>query len=459
MQIEFVKGGTILTALLLLINAGQLAAQEAVEATAEPQQSQSRQEIKYIDTPVLIMAGIDPVMPLPAAVQDPEDDPEFVARSETIRQYSSAVERIENGGGTWDSGLVEELSSLANLQQLQGYHPEAIATLDRAIHVNRINSGLHTIEQIPAVEKLIDSYLALGNWEQADLYNNYLFYVQQKAFGSNDPRIIPVLDRLANWNLQAFNIGYGESRGLRLSSAQILFNAAVRMVGAHFGKDDERIVTYLNNLAGSAYLVHTNPGLMAEIERPEYRLTQDILRQQLNERTPIAPRGYQVGEQALLDIVEHFAAQEGSTYRLAEALANLGDWYLIFERRRLAGERYLQAWTLLVGRDDGEEAIQRLFGQVVPVPTFSTNSDLMFANSASASQEEPLQYGYADFSFDVTVSGGTRNVRLLSEETPENENLLSRLRREVRLTSFRPLIVDGQPVRSNDNQFRWRYWY
>ncbi len=51
--------------------------------------------------------------------------------------------------------------------------------------------------------------MALGNWEEADTYNNYLFHVQQKAYGLNDPRLIPVLDRLATWNVQAFKIGYG----------------------------------------------------------------------------------------------------------------------------------------------------------------------------------------------------------------------------------------------------------
>ncbi|MCH7816461.1 MAG: hypothetical protein IIC60_07825 [Proteobacteria bacterium] len=456
MRIQLIRTTAICTALLALLASNTLFSQAAVDA---PEKQVIRPSLKYVDAPVAIIGDLDPILPsLPVAI-DPEQDPEFLLRSNSIREYNSSLERIELNGGAWDRDLVEELATLGSLQQQQGQHPEAIDTFSRAIHVNRINAGLHTLEQIPVVEQLIDSYLALGDWEQVDIYHNYLFYIQQKAFGSNDPRIIPVLEGLATWNIQAFSIGYGEALGVRLSTAQILFSAAARMVRAHFGKEDERFIGFQKNIANSAYLVSRNPELMAEVNRPEYRSTQDRLRERLNERTPAWPRGFQVGELALREIADYYAGEGHTTYESAEALTNIADWYLLFERRRAAFDQYEKVWRLLGNVENGEELIQRLFGQVVPLPTFASRSDHWIATVVTGSDSVSLNYEFVDLVFDVTANGIVRNIRTLSEETEENASQLGRLRRVVRNSIFRPLLVDGKPVRSSGNQFRYRYWY
>ena len=261
--------------LIVALWGGHVLAQEAPEPDAS---LTPRSPLLYVDTPVLVEDGIDPALPA-ARSADPATDPAFEQRIDSIVQYNSTVTEIELEGGAWDDGLVEELSALGRLQQQQGDHLAAIETLDRAIHVNRINSGLYTLEQVSVVQQLIQSHMALGDWEQADIYNNYLFHVQQKAFGADDPRLIPVLDRLATWHIQAFNIGYGSLRGVRLRQAQIMFNAAARMVGMHFGKNDARFVDYQRSIAHSAYLIARNPDLMLEIDRPEYRNMQQMLAQ------------------------------------------------------------------------------------------------------------------------------------------------------------------------------------
>ena len=277
---------------------------------------------------------------------------------------------IELDGGAWDRDLVEELASLGRLQQQQGNHGGAIQTLDRAIHVNRINSGLYTLEQIPVVEQLISSHMALGDWEEADTYNNYLFHVQQKAYGLNDPRLIPVLDRLATWNIQAFKIGYGNLLGIKLRQSQIMFNAAARMVSLHFGKADKRFINYQRNIATSAYLVAKNPDLMAEIGNPEYRSMQQMLAEKLNGQRQVQPPGFQTGERALIEIAMFYQEQGHDSYGLAEAITHLADWYLMFGQRQGALKNYKLAWDMLQELEDSEELTQQLFGKVTPLPAF-----------------------------------------------------------------------------------------
>jgi len=432
-------------------------AQEAAEAS---EADLARPSIQYIDKPVLLVPGIDPIMPLRELAIDPESDPGFGGRVDSIQQYSSSVTDIEGDGGAWDGNLVEELAAMGSLLQQQGDHASAIQILDRAIHVNRINSGLYTLEQIPVVEQLIQSYMALGNWEQADVYNNYLFHVQQKAFGADDPRLIPVLDRLATWNIQAFKIGYGDMMGVRLRQSQIMFNAAARMVGVHFGKNDERFVTYQGHIVNAAYLVARNPDLMMEIDRPEYRNMQQMLAEKLNEQRQVQPAGFRAGERALMEIALYYQKQQdGDSYALAEAIAHLADWYLMFDRRRGTLENYQIAWDILQGLENSEELTERLFGNVVPLPLFVSTIETPDAFYKNDDGTESLNFDYADLALDVMPNGTVRNVTSISEETLENQEQLGRLRMSVRSMRFRPRIIDGKPERSNDNQFRIRYWY
>ncbi len=442
--------------LFVALCGGHVHAQEA----SEPDESLTqRSPLLYVDTPVLIQDGIDPVLPPVIGLADPEDDPAFEQRIDSIVQYNSTVTEIELDGGAWDGNLVEELSALGRLQQQQGDHLAAIETLDRAIHVNRINSGLYTLEQISVVEQLIQSYMALGDWEQADIYNNYLFHVQQKAFGPDDPRLIPVLDRLATWHIQAFNIGYGSLRGVRLRQAQIMFNAAARMVSMHFGKTDERFVDYQRSIAHAAYLISRNPDLMLEIDRPEYRSMQQMLAQKLNEQRAVQPPGFRTGESALREVAQLYLEQDDDPYATAEAITHLADWYLMFDRRRGALDNYRLAWEILQTQENGEELTQRLFGSVAPLPAFTSSIKTPEAFYRNEDGTEALNFDYTDLIFDVTDKGLVRNVKSVSEETEANQAQLSKLRIWVRSNRFRPLIVDGEPQRSNENHFRYRYWY
>jgi hypothetical protein len=454
-----IKSNIVAVSFLALLASQGVFAQAQI---SEPEAEQVRVQSSFliVDRPLAIIGEVDPTFSASVLMTEGElDGPALTQRLNSIREYINSMGQLEAAGGAWDPNLAEELTALGLLQQEQGQHLEAIEALIRAIHVSRVNAGLHTLDQIPAVESLIESYEAIGDWQQADLYHNYLFYVQSKAYGYEDPRIIPVLNSLAKWNVRAFNVGYGEVLGVRLSSAQLLFNAAARMVDLHFGTQDRRFVENMEGIASSAFLVSRNPELMAELNRPEYRNSQEMLRDKLNEITPILPWGYQSGAQALQMIIDHYAQQEEITPELVKAISNLGDWYLLFERRNAATELYTKAWHLLESVENGEELRQQMYGQAVPLPQFDGDSNELDKVRDRDPQSSPVRAGFADLSFDVTTNGLVRNLSILTEETDANANQLNRLRRQVRTSIFRPQIVDGKPVRTDGNQFRYRYWY
>ena len=171
-----------LCAVLISISAQELYSQ-GEDAASLPAKEPVPANVHYIEVPAPIHPGIDPQFPeLPPKVEefDPEDDPDFIRRMNSIREYSENVDSLEGFGGAWDSGLSEQLASIGDLEQQQGNHIGAIEAFDRAVHINRISNGLHALDQIPMVEEMVESYLALGDWENTDLYNNYLFLCNRR---------------------------------------------------------------------------------------------------------------------------------------------------------------------------------------------------------------------------------------------------------------------------------------
>ena len=382
-----------------------------------------------------------------------------IARLEAIDNYNAVIADLEGDGGAWNGSLVEELTSLGTLLQQQGSHEEAIKVFDRVVHINRISLGLHSVEQVPAIESKIQSYLALNQWQDADLTFEYLYYIQRRAYGTRDPRLIPVLNSIAEWNLRAFHLGHGEALGMRLNNALMFWNAAARMVKTHFGPQDERFVTYLRGIANSSYLLSRNPEMMADLGRPQFRNEMEVNRVHLGQPSSYESRGYASGARALTEILRYEIDKSDDVLALADAFTNLADWYLLFGRRRAAEEQYSNAWRLLANQPNADALHKAYFGRVVPMPSFVGEQKKGYELDAVRQTDEPLDSDYADLIFDVTDTGEVRDMRSLSAETEDNKNQLSRLRRVVRTSHFRPIIIDGVPQRSANNVFRYRYWY
>ena len=320
-----------------------------------------------------------------------------------------------------------------------------------------MNAGLNTVDQIPIVQNMINSHSALAQWAEVDLYQSYLFYIQQRIYGPNDPRIIPALQQLGEWNMQAFGIGLGDTLGLRLSAAQLLFNAAARLVEFHYGRSDARYIPYLRNIVHSAYQVARNPQLISELGNSEFRGDRAVLAAMINERLPSQPAGFIAGEEALRSIIS-FRQEQEDVYALAESIAELADWYLLYAQRRAADELYLSAWQLLADEENSEALQQSLFGSVVAIPLIITEPR-MVDRRALGKGPESLTEGFVDLSFTVTRNGSVRRVSVLSDENPQNIIQFGSVGRALRSFVFRPVLQDGVPVATEDNRFRFRYWY
>lgn len=388
----------------------------------------------------------------------PEDSAQdAVARQRSIDAYAAAIAELEIGGDAYNAALAEELNALGLLLQQQGEHDEAVRLFDRSVHISRINSGLNSVSQVQAVENKLASLLAAQRWAEADTTFDYLFYIQQRAYGENDPRLLPILDSIAQWNLRAFSLGHGEPLALRLTNAVQYYSAAARVLQINFGTKDERLVAYMRGIANSSYLMARNPELQSELNQPQTRNTQMLLRERLSQPRVNGIQSFTSGAQALIQILQHEIERRDDALAIAEAFANLADWYLLFGRGDEAEEQYRNAWRLLANQDNANALLESAFGRIVRMPTYAT--DGQWIESDADPRTEALRFDYADVMFDVSAGGSVRNVRVITQETEENAIQLRKLKRLVRDSTFRPIIKGGVPQRSQDNVLRYRYWY
>lgn len=396
---------------------------------------------------------------LPEEAPD-EEHPGLVADAS---RYEASLQTLESNGA-WDDSLAQELLSLGAVQQRLGEHLQAIETFDRATHLTRVNRGLYSLQQMPAVESRIASFLALGDWEEADRLQQYAFHVHTRALESDDPALIPALERLASWHLTAFFRALDEFPPDRLFDAYTLYEKALVLSTRSPERDIQREIEYLNQMVGVAYLVArtssrqysglpsaSRNGDMARLANSDARISRNELHR---------ANGYGQGEAALERIIslhEQLPQQDESmVLDRAEAIARLGDWYVLFDRRRSATEAYERAWQLLAAHDP--QQAEAFFARVPVLPQFPTFSD----ERRLAVHEvipENMQAGYVDVRLAVNQHGRARNIEVVDRLPADKEQVSARLARDLRTTRLRPRVVDGETVDTDRVSLRFPYWY
>lgn len=379
------------------------------------------------------------------------------------QRYLETLSALEVNGA-WHDSLTQELMSLGTVQQRLGEHDQAVEVFERATHLARVNQGLYTLQQMPALDQRVASHIAMGEWEEADQQQQYKFHVYTRALEADDPAMIPVMEELAEWNMVAYFLGLDEFPPDRLFDAYSLYGAALRLSERNPDAGLERRIDYLNRLAATAYIVARNSAVqyagMSSAGR-HGSMEQLAMQQPGFSGTRLyRTNGYSQGEAALQHVVELYdqipTPDESVLRDKAEAIARLGDWYLLFDRRGSANEAYTRAWHLLHERSP-EQA--RVFFDMVPVlPQFPTFND---ARRLAVHEAIPAQVssGHIDVEMTVNRFGRISGSEVVALVPAGSEQVSNRLMRDLRDARARPRVVDGEVVDTERVVMRFPYWY
>lgn len=104
--------------------------------------------------------------------------------------------RVETAEGISSEALVAPLTGLGAINAARGRHESAIGYWQRAIAVLRRADGLFTPRQLPLLDDLSASWLALADPLAALEVRRYALVVAERSFGEDDPRTLPAIEAL-----------------------------------------------------------------------------------------------------------------------------------------------------------------------------------------------------------------------------------------------------------------------
>ncbi len=349
--------------------------------------------------------------------------------------FRKAIRALESEHGAYAGQLSEYLQSLGLDLQRSGMHAEAVEVFKRGVHLARINEGLYSAEQIPLLEKEIDSHIALGEYSVADERQFYLYRVQMRNLDAGPDRAEAFLEQ-ANWQYYAYRLGLERDNFNRLVSIWDLNNLALNDIAKLEGQASVSLLTPLRGMLRAQYLIADY-----NFNKTEYALTSSdtyAAQAQLNRFNAFRAQNFGKGETVVRSIYEIEVSNHGeNSPEAAEAQALQGDWLLYHGQRNAAAEYYQLAVAELAPLDDAETEVERLFGEPVELP----DDDVVRLLPPPV----PPEQGDLVVQFSVSASGRVTDLERL-DDRDLNQGVVNRILRALRGTRFRPRLTSEGPV-------------
>lgn len=391
--------------------------------------------------------------------------------SDVLTQLETGIQTLETEVGPYDPQLGEQLLSLGLAYEEAELHDKGAETLNRALYIRRINSGLHDLGQIPILEQLIKSNIAGENWNELDQNYQLLLWMHRRNYDEDDPRFLPIVDQMGRWKLQAYKERLlDQEPAATLREADKLFRNTINLLEDQHGETDPRLLDPLYGKVLANYEImkeEANRPLQGSQFRVAPRVTyrqqcfrfqtpvgvqvrctaipvtdfSDFARQQRLKDISVEQQFFNA-KRALRQIVEIYEAHpELPRKSYAYALMHLGDWHTISSQRGTATEYYKRAYEILAGLENAEEEIKKVFGAPSSVPTLRLTVPAVDRQLAADSEQR-----FVKVSFDVTEGGRVRNVEILESTDPENTRVRRLAKELVKGSKYRPRFENGEPV-------------
>ncbi len=389
----------------------------------------------YAATLPQTLPGLEPLPPRQSA-------PETEAWKQRIRE-------AEYANGPYGQGIAETLLDAANYFASRGDYLSALAHWRRSVHLVRVNEGLYSPLQLPALSSQLDMHLRLGDFESAGEVKSYLYFLARRHYEPGDPELVAAAVDWIEWRRQQWLRAPNPEQPRDLLSLW-------RELDRHTREDESRVLG-LSELAALTYaqinvlyVVGTEDfGIDRETEMMLGRgpasadAALDIDRAQIQ---ALQDAAYARGRQRLELLLER-AAEAGDGLEQARANRALGDWYLWHGSSRRAAPHYRDSWHQLQALSL-PELQQEWYASPMELP----------ADNVMWVPPSPLE---GDGSarvlarFDVDERGRPRGVETEPVD-PERDAQAIRLTRLLRDSRFRPRLEAGEMVvtRSLEREYR-----
>ena len=354
---------------------------------------------------------------------------------DAINAALAVVDAIERRGGRYDIELLEPLLVLGDALVGVGDHDGAFGAYGRALQIARIGRGLHHPSQAPVVYRQAALFAKQGRGGKANQRHEYAYRTLLRAYGPDDPRLLPGLFALADWYLSVYNI-FG---------ARALYERAAKLTRQ--APDGHQAHVRALRWLASTYRAERFPpySVWAGEQRDSWRDWNDSLGYSRRGGGKSPVNRFSRGERALIRVVRAVREQpDARPADVAAALLELGDWFLLFGKRDRALTIYRAVWRMLTPHE-------RLLAEMFAAPTalyLPLPDDPRPQEGARWNQPRA---GVVELALDVNANGLVANVETVRAE-PEDvlEELEDKVRRAVKRARYRPAF-NGEALQATDN--------
>jgi hypothetical protein len=408
------------------------------------------------------LPGAAPVGEPSAPVERDAPRPSSGRSGRTMVQLAESIAAEQANEGTFSPGLIYDMVSLASIYQELDDHVAAIAVLDRAKQIVRVNNGLSSLDQGEMLQHMIVSLEAMGRYGTAALQRNELLELARKhpsdlrvgsMFATVADGRFAAIERWMDADMATVPIIFGSGPGGRddtfptiiarvrggMRAAQQNYGEALRATAANGSPRGPDVYEIENNLMKTYWMQMTHTGLF---------FGSDISKQQIRQSLD------EIGARSYDRRVKYSQALMHPAKEIAGLLIELGDWHLLFGQDDKAIAAYGQAHATLMTAGISAEEIDGLFTPASPllVPVFAPH--WIDANAG-------LGYmGYVDVAVDLDTLGRSRDVRVTGQSALASDLIVKRLKKYIaKKNQFRPLFANGERLDNDDVALRYYFKY
>jgi tetratricopeptide (TPR) repeat protein len=331
-------------------------------------------------------------------------------------------------------------------------YDQARDAFQRGVLVVRVNSGPNSPEQTNHLFVLANIETLLGEMKAAYKVLHNIHFINSNYYGDDSPEMLPVLERIYQWYLVTRPLDSEDSKYADYERMIELTKEMARVSEAAMGRNHPDTAVANRRLADAQFQMarHLTGVGMALNPRNYVAATSGSLNPMgIGSETVV--EHYNAGRKAFKKYLDSMLANGLTTpLGIAEALADLGDWYLVFEKRRKSREFYKSGYQILVQSEEYAELADSYMSHPKPMHFITNPLPGLFEERPTELQEMSL-----DISMTVTRVGEVRNVEVLNAPEDMSKDDLRAIERRVKRTPFRPAMKEGEVVTTKD--FIWRY--
>jgi len=368
---------------------------------------------------------------------------EFADVEANMRAY---IKQIEAQDSRYALNLATPLLMLGTAMELQDDIIGALEMYGRALHIQRVNQGLHTINQVTAVYKEANALVSIGDVIKANEKQEYAYNILRRSLGPLNIELLPGLYHLAEWYKKTNNI----------YSARGLYEHAKMLIVEDSSETDTRLLKVYSGLADSYKLERFPPYHSAQSRnKGAFRISSNSTNSPLALQEQPKVHRYSEGEQALQQIIRIMkASPDFNSGDTARAVVDLADWNLLFDKPKRAGVLYRHSIDLInTAPEENRGMYAELFSDPVqlymPLPLDPKAPE-------NATKQQALN-GTVEISYAIDARGHTRTVETLLSDPAGMMDI--KVRRAVKMARFRPRLEDSLPVRTEDRFLKYEFTY